>query len=92
LLTASDGRGQTEAEAFTLAESLMVADVVDDLWTALMEFYAKGRVYADPEKASRDAKAILGLADHIMTTLREHHPRLAEQLSARTQTTLPLVG
>jgi hypothetical protein len=50
-------------------------------------------VYADPEKAFRDAKAIAGLADHIMTTLREHHhPGLAEQLSARAQAILPLVG
>ena len=54
--------------------------------------YAKGRVYADPEKALRDAKAIAGLADHIMTTLREHHPGLAEQLSVRAQAILPLVG
>jgi hypothetical protein len=44
LLTSSTGGGQSEAEAFTLAESLTVADVVDDLWTALVEFYAKSRV------------------------------------------------
>jgi hypothetical protein len=75
-----------------VAESLMVADVVDDLWTALVEFYAKSRVYADPEKAFRDAKRIVGLADHIMTTLREHHPELAEQLGTRAQAILPLVG
>jgi hypothetical protein len=92
LLTASNGHGQSGAEAFTLAESLTVVDVVDDLWTTLVEFYAKGRVYTDPEKAFRDAKLIVGLADHIMTTLREHHPRLAEQLSARAQAILPLVG
>ena len=92
LLTASNGHGQSEAEAFILAESLTVADVVDDLWAALVEFYAKSRVYADPEKAVRDAKRIVGLVDHIMTTLREHHPELAEQLSTRTQAILPLVG
>jgi hypothetical protein len=92
LLTSSNGDGQSEAEAFSLAESLTVADVVDDLWIALVEFYAKSRVYADPEKASRDAKPVVGLADYIMTTLREHRPRLAEQLSARAQALLPLVG
>jgi hypothetical protein len=92
LLTASNGHGQSEAEAFILAESLRVADVVDDLWTALVELYAKSRVYADPEKAVRDAKRIVGLADHIITTLREHHPDLAEQLSTRAQAILPLVG
>lgn len=56
--------------------------VPDDMWGEFVRLANDLRVYNDPDRAHRDARAIIQMARTILDTLQRHNDPLAKELTA----------